>query len=355
MNRRRSFLRTDRWLAPVLTALLAASIFVADTTTDLEIALAVFYVGVVQLSVSFCDRRGVVLVAAGCMALTIASHLLTRSGSASSGSINGLISLSAIALTTYLVLKMRDSELAVHEARTQLAHISRITSLGELTASIAHEVKQPLTAIVTSGNASLRWLANDPPNLERGRQALNRMVEDANRASEIIDRVRNLARRSPPQKEALRIGDAILEVLALTRAETEKAGVAVRTEWADDLPLVQADRVQLQQVILNLVLNGLESMNRKGSAPRELLIEAAPSGAAEVRVAISDSGEGFDQHSLEHMFDAFYTTKQDGMGLGLTVSRSIVEAHGGRLWAKSRQHGGGVVLFTLPCEGEARR
>ena len=267
MDSRRPLLRTSRWLQPSATALLAAGIFVADTTTDLEIAVAVFYVGVVLLSVRFCDRRGVVLVAAACMALTIVSHLLTRSGSPEAGLINSMISLAAIALTTYLVLKIRDAELAAHKSRAQLTHMARVTSLGELTASIAHEVNQPLAAIVTSGNACMRWLANDPPNLERARQAVNRTVDDANRASGIVDRIRNLARRSPPRKEALQVGDAILEVLALTRAETEKAGIAIRTEWPDDLPLVQADLVQFQQVVLNLILNSREFINRAGSGP----------------------------------------------------------------------------------------
>jgi signal transduction histidine kinase len=349
----RGYLRTDRWLQSVATALLAAAIFVVDTATDLEIAVAVFYVGVVLLSVGFCQRRGVVLVAAACMALTIVSHFLTSSGSPGSGLINSLISLSAIALTTYLVLKIRDAELAAYEARAQLTHIARVTSLGELTASIAHEVKQPLAAIVTSSNACLRWLANDPPNLERARQAVNRIVGDANRANGTVDRVRNLAKRSPPHKQAVHIGDAILEVLALTRSETEKAAITIRTEWPDDLPLVQADRVQLQQVVLNLILNSLESINRAGGGPREISIQASRSGAGDVQVAISDSGAGLDEKSLQHMFDAFYTTKQGGMGLGLTISQSIVEAHGGRLWATARQPRGASLLFTLPCDGKA--
>jgi len=347
-------LTTRNRFLPASAGIAAISIFIADTLTDLEIAVAALYVIVILLSVGFSQRRGILLIGAGCILLTTISFMLTRAGAQYSGVINCLISIFVITATTYLVLKIEEGRKAAQDAQTQIEHIARVTTLSELATSIAHEVNQPLTAIVNSSNACLRWLANEPSNSERAKQAVRRVIEDANRASGIIDRVRNMAKRSPPHREALRVSDAVLETLALCRAEIERTDIVVRTEWPADLPLVEADPVQLQQVLLNLILNGLESINRAGAGPRELLIQARPSGAEDLQVAIFDSGAGLDQQSLDRMFDAFYTTKQDGMGLGLTISRSIVEAHGGRLWAARRQPRGAAILFTLPCGGDAR-
>jgi len=337
---------------PVVTAALAIAIFVVDTVTDLEIAVAVFYVAVVLMSVSFCRKRGVLLVSLACMGLTVLSYVLTPSGSPHAGLTNGMISLSAIAATTYLALKIQSAEVAIHEARAQLAHIARVTTLGELTASLAHEINQPLAAVVASGSACLRWLAGQPPNLEKAVQAVERIVKDANRASEVIGRVRSLAKRAPPLKDWLDLNETILETIALTRNEIEQNHIALRTQLSNDLPLVMGDRIQLQQVILNLMKNAIESMSAVADGPRELVVSSAPDKSKEVVVAVRDSGVGLDAGQLGRLFDPFHTTKPEGMGMGLTISRSIIEAHGGRVWATQNSPRGAVFQFTLRTRWE---
>jgi C4-dicarboxylate-specific signal transduction histidine kinase len=241
----------------------------------------------------------------------------------------------------------------VHEARAQLAHIARVTTLGELTASIAHEVNQPLAAVVTSGNACLRWLAVDPPNLERVKHAVERVLRDAGRASDVIGRVRGLAKRAPPQKEWFNINEAILEILTLTESELEKNRISLQTQLADEVSLVLGDRIQLQQVILNLIINAIDALSAVSDGSRELVIRSAREGPKDVVVTVCDSGNGLDPGKLDHLFDAFYTTKRNGMGLGLTISRSIIEAHGGRLGAAPNTPRGAIFQFTVPIEGEA--
>ena len=340
-------------ILPFAVAGLAIVIFVVDTATDLEIAIAVFYIAIVLMSVSFCERRGVVLVSMGCMALTVLSYFLTPTGEARAGLINCIISISAIGATTYLALKIESTKIAVHEARAQLAHIARVTTLGGLTASIAHEVNQPLAAVVTSGNACLRWLAVDPPNLERVKHAVERVLRDAGRASDVIGRVRSLAKRSPPQKEWFNLNEAILEILTLTDSELQKNLISLQAQLADDLPLVLGDRIQLQQVILNLIINAIDALGAVIDESRELVVRSAIDGPKDVVVTVCDSGNGLDPGKLDRVFDAFYTTKRNGMGLGLTISRSIIEAHGGRLWAAPNMPRGAIFRFTVPIEGEA--
>ena len=335
-------------ILPVVTAALAIAIFVLDTVTDLEIAAAVFYVAVVLMSVRFCQKRGVVLVAATCRALTISSFFLTPGGLSKSGIVNGIISLSAIGASTYLVLQIQSIEVSMHEARAQLAHIARVTTLGELTASIAHEVNQPLAGVVSSGNACLRWLGNEPPNMEKARQALDRIVKDANRASEVVGRVRGLAKRAVPQKDWLNINETVQEIVVLTRVEVEQNQISLRTQLEHDLPPVWADRIQVQQVFLNLIINAIQAMSVPRDSQRDLLISSTKGESSGVVLAVRDSGPGLDPGKLEAIFEAFYTTKRDGMGMGLAVSRSIIEEHGGHLWATPNQPRGAVFQFTLP-------
>jgi C4-dicarboxylate-specific signal transduction histidine kinase len=304
------------------------------------------------MSVNFCQTRGVMLVAAGCMALTVLSYFLTRTGSPHSGLINHLISLSAIGATTYLALKIESAEVAAHEARAQLTHIARVTTLGELTASIAHEVNQPLAAVVTSANACLRWLAGQPPNLEKAKQAVERIVRDANRASDVVGRVRGLAKRAPSLREWLNINEIMLEVLVLTRREVEQNRITLQTQLSDDLPPVLGDRIQLQQVILNLIINAVEAIGAPDEGPREVLISSAKGESNGVLLTVRDSGRGLDPAKLDDIFDAFHTTKPMGMGMGLAVSRSIIEAHGGRLWAMPNEPRGAAFQFTLPTGRE---
>jgi len=237
---------------------------------------------------------------------------------------------------------------ALREAQTQLAHVNRVATMGELSASIAHEVIQPITATVTNAQAALRFLNAQPPNLEETRQTLGATVKQGNRAVDVIERIRALIKKAPPRKHALEINGAILEVIALTRGEILKNGVSVQTQLAEGLPLIQGDRVQLQQVILNLIINAVEAMSAVSEGPRELLISTGKDASGGVLVAVRDSGPGLNPESFARLFDAFYTTKPGGMGMGLSICRSIVEAHGGRIWA-SRTAGPGTTLqCTLP-------
>jgi C4-dicarboxylate-specific signal transduction histidine kinase len=240
------------------------------------------------------------------------------------------------------------AEDALNRARTELARVARVTTMGELTASIAHEVKQPIAAAVTSAQTALRWLEARPPELGEVREALSRAVLAGKRAADVIGRIRALVAKAPPRKDSVEINAAIREVVELTRGEAVKSGVSVRTDLAEGLPPIQGDRVQLQQVILNLIINGIEAMTGVGEASRELLISSRKDDAGRVLVAVADAGPGLAAEALEQVFAAFYTTKPSGLGLGLSICRSIVEAHDGRLWASANEPRGAVFQFTLP-------
>lgn len=247
------------------------------------------------------------------------------------------------------VTERKRAEEALHEAQAVLAHVTRVTTIGELAASIAHEVNQPLAAVVTNCNAGLRWLAGSPPNLDELAGCLRRIIQDGNRASEVVTRIRSLVRGLGPVKERLDLNDQVREVLRIANPEARRYGVSVQTELAP-LPPVRGDRVQLQQVILNLVMNGIESMKDVMDRPRELLIRSAPVESSQVLLAVEDRGVGLDEKSVERVFEAFYTTKPEGMGMGLSISRSIVAAHGGRLWAGPNDDYGARFQLTLPIE-----
>ncbi|OBQ75431.1 sensor histidine kinase [Mesorhizobium erdmanii] len=333
-----------RPLLPALLVLLAAAIFLADTITNLEIAVAVFYVAIVLIAVRYLDRRGVAMVAAACMALTVLSFFLTRAGSVPAGVINCAISLVAIAVTAYLALRTATAEATAREAQAQLAHITRVTMLGELTASIAHELNQPLAAIVLNGNAAQRWLAGG--NRDEAGKAAERIVRDAERASELIKRLRGLTRKVAGKAVWLDVNQTIVETLPLVQNEAGRNHAALRTELARDLPRIQVDPVQVQQVILNLILNALEAV--KDERVRDVTVQTSLGKPGEVVIAVRDSGRGLKGVQLDHVFDAFYTTRPDGMGMGLAISRSIVESHGGRIWAEPTVPHGAIFRFSLP-------
>jgi C4-dicarboxylate-specific signal transduction histidine kinase len=225
-------------------------------------------------------------------------------------------------------------------------------TIGELTASIAHEVNQPLAAIVTNGNACLRWLGSDTPNLSEGRQAVQRIIKDSYRASEVIARIRTLVKKAPPRNDLVDLNEVIVEALALAQDEARRTRVSVTQQLKDDLPRVRGDRVQLQQVILNLIINGLEAIAKSKDGARELSISSDVDDANDVIVAVKDSGDGLDSANLERVFDAFYTTKAEGMGMGLAISRTIIESHGGRLWATPNSPKGAVFQFKLSTAAE---
>jgi NO-binding membrane sensor protein with MHYT domain len=260
----------------------------------------------------------------------------------------------ALASVTSLLERKRAEE-ALREAQAELAHVNRVTTMGQLAASIAHEVNQPITAIVTNANAGLLWLAAQPPDLEEVRDALDRVIKAGKQAGEVIGRIRALIKKAPPRKDDLKINQAILEVIALTHGELVKNGVSLQTQLAAGLPLVQGDRVLLQQVIINLIVNAVEAMSSVGEGSRELLIGTGKDASGAVLLTVQDSGPGLNPESFERLFEPFYTTKSGGMGMGLSICRSIVEAHGGRVWA-SRTAGAGVtVQFTLPVAVSAQR
>ena len=243
------------------------------------------------------------------------------------------------------------AEEALQKAQAELAHVSRLMTLGELMASISHEVNQPLAAVVTNGQACLRLLALETPRPDEVRAAVERIVRDGNRASEVIQRIRALAKRTEPQMVSLDINDVIREAIPLVQREVLSQRVSLRTELASALPPVLGDRVQLQQVVINLLMNGVEAMASVTDRPREMLIRSQPHEADQVLVAVQDSGIGIDSENAERLFNAFFTTKASGMGMGLSISRSIIGAHGGRLWVSPNADHGAAFQFTVPISG----
>jgi len=282
-------------------------------------------------------------------------------------------------------------EEALQRAQADLAHMTRVLTVGELTASIAHEINQPLAAIVTNADAGLRWLSGDTPNLDETSKAIRRISRDGRRASAVVSRMRSLFKKTPTETELLDLNDVIREVVAITQSEAQRKRISLRTDFADDLPPVMGDRVQVQQVILNLLVNAIQALSGLSEGPRELYVssrkvsqnlEASPveraslppspglrrdeiakptlpeernedhgqksSHPEEILIEVRDSGPGLDPEHLNRLFEAFYTTKPQGLGIGLTISRTIAEAHGGRLWAKPNEPRGAVFQFSLP-------
>jgi C4-dicarboxylate-specific signal transduction histidine kinase len=237
---------------------------------------------------------------------------------------------------------------ALRQADANLARVTRMISMGEVTASIAHEVNQPLTAVVMNATACLRWLARDQPDLEETRRAVQRIIRDGNRASEVLQRIRAFLSRAEPSRAQIRVDEAINELVPLLQGEARARHVTMQVRCAPGLPAIAGDRVQVQQVLFNLALNGVEAMSGVNGEPRLLDIEADPHGADAVIFTVRDSGPGLDPRHPERIFEAFYTTKPDGMGMGLAISRSIVESHGGRIWAAPSHGRGTTFQFILP-------
>ena len=252
------------------------------------------------------------------------------------------------------VTEERRSQEALAEAQTELAHVSRLTTMGELSTSIVHEVSQPLGAMIARADAGARWLAAEPPDIAEARLALDNIAADGKRAREVIARIRALTKRQVPRMELLDINRKILDVLALTEQELRSHDIALRTELDRTLPHVAGDRVQLQQVLLNLIVNASDAMSGVHDRARELTIVSRQDDANGVQVEVRDSGTGLDPERAERVFEAFYTTKAEGIGIGLSISRSIVEAHGGRLWASANEPHGAVFRFSLPVAREGQ-
>jgi C4-dicarboxylate-specific signal transduction histidine kinase len=250
-----------------------------------------------------------------------------------------------------LSAELRATEEALGKARSELARVARISSLGALSASIVHEVNQPLTGVLTNTAACVRMLETEPPDLKGARQSAHRIIRDISRASEVIARLRALFAKRAPTLEVIDLNEAAREVTALSSSELHRAGVILRQEYADPLPPVSGDRVQLQQVILNLLLNAVEAMRRVDDRPRLLLLRTQLHGTDRVSFSVRDVGVGFDPQHIDKLFEPFYTTKSDGMGIGLSVSRSIIESHHGRLSALLNDGPGATFLFAIPAAG----
>jgi two-component system sensor kinase FixL len=459
---------------PITAGALAVAIFVVDAITPLDIAVAVLYVVVVLMAANFLDRRGLVLVSATCLALTVVAYLVAHGLTMTTALGRCLMSVSAIGITTFLALQnqsasmelreqarlldlthdtifvrdmndvinywnraaeelygwqrgqavgklchellrtsfpapleaitaellaagrwegelthtkrdgtqvivasrwslqrdrrrrpvaimetntdfteRRHAQERLHQAQEELAHVTRVTTLGELTASIAHEVNQPLAAILTNGQACLRWLGRDAPHLDEARSAVKRIIGDAERASEVIRRIRALSKKTDPQRARLNLNDVIDEVVLLVRREVLSHRVSLQVDLARDLPPVLADRVQLQQVIINLMINAIQAMAPVTDRPRALLIRSHAHEGDQVLVRMQDSGIGIAPENESRLFDTFFTTKPDGVGMGLSICRSIIEAHGGEVWVSRNTGPGTTFQFTLPSIQES--
>jgi C4-dicarboxylate-specific signal transduction histidine kinase len=258
--------------------------------------------------------------------------------------------MAEIAERTRAEMERQRTEETLKKTEIELGRVARVTTMGELTASIAHEVNQPLAAVVTNGNASLRWLAADPPNFDEARAAIQRIIRDGTRAGDIIARIRRFLKKGEPVAHRLDFNDVVREIVAMMQSELARRKASLHMDLADSLPTVNGDRVQLQQVLLNLTMNALDAMETVTDRPRVIRISTGASEPKSILVAVEDCGIGLDPEQAARLFDAFYTTKSDGLGMGLSISRSIIEAHGGKLWATPNEGPGATFQFSLPIE-----
>jgi C4-dicarboxylate-specific signal transduction histidine kinase len=342
-----------RPLVVLALIIVMAAIFLVDTVTDYAVAAACFYAAVILAASRRLPARGLILLAAVCIALTGLSFFLTRFGTYRIGLVNSAIGMLVIGITTYLALKMEAAKAAVQDAQARLLRVARASTVGELTTSIAHEVNQPLAAIASSAEASQRWLAQDPPNLDKARQTIARIVADAHRASDVIARIRGLTQGAAPERQAFDLNQAVEEMLALSHSELEQHGVTVALVLGSDLPPAHADRVQVQQVIGNLILNAVDAMAGTPTGERRLSLLTAQDRHGHVSLSVRDRGIGLPLEQPDRVFDAFWTTKANGLGLGLSLSRSMIEANGGHIRAERPAGGGACFIFELPTHMEA--
>jgi C4-dicarboxylate-specific signal transduction histidine kinase len=355
-------------------ALLTFVCFRLGLSVGTTACLYLIVIVLLSLQGSFLSSAVVSLIAVACLAYYFAPPIFSFQVSDPFDGVAVVAFLTTSAVITYLVSRVRirteqlvstnakleaqiierkQAQESLQQAQANLERLNRVMLVGEMTASIAHEVNQPIAAAVANANACLRWLAAQPPDMGEARQALGRIVKNGNRASEVIGRIRSLVKKVPQRRDRLDINKAILEVVALTDSEVHRHRVTLQTDLSRDMPLVPADRIQLQQVLLNLIANAIEAMSGLDDRPRELTVATGGSNSNDVFVEVRDSGLGLDPASLDRLFDSFYTTKRDGIGMGLAISRSIVESHGGKLWATPNQPHGAVFRFTLPVDEES--
>ena len=253
-----------------------------------------------------------------------------------------------------LEIKVSERTAALMQTQADLARLSRVLSMGELTASIAHEISQPLTAVVTNGDACLQWLSTNPPNLEKARQSTEKIIQDGTHAGVVVARIRALFKKEQPIKDWVNVNETIQELVEFLRHEASSRHISIGTQLIPSMPLLHVDRIQLQQVVLNLVVNAMDALADAARGKREIVIRSSTSGDNEVLVSVEDCGPGLNPETIDKIFDSFFTTKVQGIGVGLSISRSIIEAHDGRLWASANPNGGAIFQFTLPIGRQER-
>jgi C4-dicarboxylate-specific signal transduction histidine kinase len=258
--------------------------------------------------------------------------------------------ITAFATQATIALESTRRERQIRDLNLELAHANRAATMGQLGSSIAHEINQPLSGVLINAEAALRWLARETPDIAEARRAIEGATRNVRRAAEIVGRIRDLIKKAPPRRDLVDIGEAIRDVVALTQSEALKNGILVQMDLAAGLPAVHGDRVQLQQVMLNLIINAIQAMSGVMDETRDLHIAAANATSEGTRVMVRDSGPGLRQDDMERLFEPFYTTKRNGLGMGLSICRTIIETHGGRLWATPNQPRGAVFQFTLPAQ-----
>lgn len=342
------------WVVLAMLIALMTAIFVVDTVTNYAVAAAVLYTAVQLIATRFLSVRTVIILTGASIVLTLLSFELTRSGAYEVGVVNTAISVVVIGVTAYLGLKLKSAQRSADETRERLLRMARLMTLSQLTTSIAHEVSQPLAGIATSASASRRWLTQQPPNVERALAAIERVASDACRANDVLARVRGMARREAASKVSFDFNEAVREVLDLAGGDMLRTGAQVSLSLAENLPAAFADRVQIQQVIGNLVLNAMEAVSALPNRLPRLTISTALEPAGMISFSISDNGPGVSPDTAQHLFDAFWTTKEQGFGLGLTICQTIVEANGGRIWMRpAPPEAGATFVFNLPTAGSA--
>ncbi|KVH57664.1 hypothetical protein WS89_21955 [Burkholderia sp. MSMB1072] len=351
--------RDDARVLYSLAGALAVAIFVVDVT-PLDIAIAVLYVVVVLLVASAGSQRATWVTACACIALTLLALLhderysggaLARCG-ASLFAIVATACLSLRNLSPTDVIERVAAQDALDRPTAEFVHATHVTMLGELAASIAHEVTQPLAAVVTAGDAALRWIDRPEPDLGEVRQSVGQMIRDARRASDVIRQIRDMARKRAPEQTALDLNAVVRESLGLVRRELDGQRIDVEADYSASPQRVRGDRVQLQQVVIHLVTNAMQAMSDVEPGARRLRIRTHAFDERHACVVVEDSGTGIRHADADRLFSAFFTTREDGMGMGLSICRSIVEAHGGHIWADLRAGPGAVMQFVLPVEEE---
>lgn len=345
-------LTTKAFAFRFILLIVITAIFIFDTLSKLEIAAAVFYIVVILIGSRGFSRLGVIALSSICFALTVISFFATKTGDLQTGLANTLIALMALVSTTYIVVWAKTAEQNAIRALERLNRVARIQSLGELIASIGHEINQPLAAATVSADACRNWLFRDPPDIDRAKAALERVTRETSRAAAVIERIRSLSKNEAPYKEFFDLNTIVAETLEISAQQIDTIGIHLEWNKADQPLIIEADRVQLMQVTSNLVLNAISAVKTQKSTNRFISVTTRRDENHKVCLIITDTGCGIAESDLAHIFDAFWTKREGGTGLGLTLVRAIVEAHKGIIEARHNPHGGASFKVVFP---EARQ